>query len=88
MSSIPARAYLATILGALAISLNACATVDCDRQAKEAATSGGEQSVADARRECEDRLAEGRRKFKDDEKERDAQERRDEFRHRNEGRRR
>ena len=76
------------LIVALVGAQSACATLDCDLEAKEAAKAGDEQAEFEARRACENRLAEGRRKFKDDEKERDAQERRDEFRHRNEGRRR
>jgi len=64
-----------------------CATVNCDTEARQAASPGDERAVAQARTRCEKRLSDARRHLKQQEEERQAEERRDEFRHRNRGQR-
>lgn len=70
----------------LTISLFSCATLDCEREAKEAAPPNDDDAIADARAKCEHRLDVARRKLKKDQEEREAAERRDAFRNRNDAR--
>jgi len=71
----------------LAKLLVGCATVNCDTEAREAAPAGDDDAIAQAKTKCEKRLSDARRRLKTQEEERLTQERRDDFRHRNEGRR-
>jgi hypothetical protein len=79
-----ALAYSCWIL--LTGSLAGCATLDCEREAKEVAPTDDQEAIADAREKCQDRLGDARRKLKKDQEEREAAERRDAFRNRNDGR--
>ena len=69
-----------------ASSLTGCATVNCDAEAREAAPPDDSAAFADAKTKCEQRIDDARRKLKKQDEQREDQERRDAFRHRNEGR--
>jgi hypothetical protein len=88
-SKVPGTSAMAcSCLIFLTSAIASCATVDCEREAKEAAPPNDDVAFTDARAKCEDRLDGARRKLKKDQEEREAAERRDAFRNRNDGRRR
>jgi hypothetical protein len=65
-----------------------CATVNCEAEAEKTVPEGDANALAAARTRCEKRLDDARRTLKKQQEEREAQERRDAFRNRNDGRRR
>jgi uncharacterized protein len=83
------RTLLASCVLLVPASLcTACATVNCDAEAREAAPANDEKAIAEARSKCEKRLNDARRALKEEEEERGEEERRDAFRNRNRGQRR
>lgn len=76
------------LLLAFASSSIGCATANCDAEARKTVPDGDADAIAAARAKCQKRLDDARRTLKKQEEERDAQDRRDAFRNRNDGRRR
>jgi len=74
------------LLLAISASSIGCATVNCDAEARRVASPDDPEAIADATAKCEQRIDDERRKLKKEQDERETQERRDAFRHRNEGR--
>jgi len=72
----------------LPILVGGCATVDCDLEATEGSAPDNEAEMSAAREECEHRMDEARRRFKDDQDAREAAARQNAFRNRNEGKHR
>ena len=74
------------LLLALTSSSIGCATASCDAEARKTVPEGDADAIDAARAKREKRLDEARRTLKKQEEERDAQDRRDAFRNRNDGR--